>query len=72
MIPLTEKERHCPYCNAEITTIGYTDVREELRITPANIERILYKQEVAVCPECKKNGDGTAFKSHYANRFVPT
>lgn len=30
VIPLTEEERHCPYCNAEMTTIGYTDVREEL------------------------------------------
>ena len=59
VIPLTEEERRCPYCNAEMTTIGYTDVREELRITPAKVERILYKQEVAVCPECRKDGDGT-------------
>ena len=63
VIPLTEEERRCPYCNAEMTTIGYTDVREELRITPAKVERILYKQEVAVCPECRKDGDGTLVKA---------
>ena len=71
VIPLTEEERHCPYCNAEMTTIGYTDVREELRITPAKVERILYKQEVAVCPECRKDGDGTLVKATTPTALFP-
>ena len=71
VIPLTEEERRCPYCNAEMTTIGYTDVREELRITPAKVERILYKQEVAVCPECRKDGDGTLVKATTPTALFP-
>ena len=34
-------------------------VREEIRITPAKIERIHYLQEVLVCPECHKDHDGS-------------
>lgn len=71
LIPLTDEERHCAYCNAEMKTIGYTDVREELRITPAKVERILYKQEVAVCPECKKDGDGTLIKAATPTALFP-
>lgn len=62
-IPLADAQRHCEYCNAEMKTIGYTAVREELRITPAVVERIMYLQEVAVCPQCKKDGDGTFAKA---------
>ena len=54
-----------------MTTIGYTDVREELRITPAKVERILYKQEVAVCPECRKDGDGTLVKAATPTALFP-
>lgn len=71
VVPLTEEERRCPYCNAEMTTIGYTDVREELRITPAKVERILYKQEAAVCPECRKDGDGTLVKATTPTALFP-
>ena len=47
-IPLSEEERRCAYCNTQMETIGYTQVREELRITPAKVERIRYMQETAV------------------------
>lgn len=36
--------------------IGKKVVREELRITPAKVERIQYVQEVPGCPECRKDG----------------
>ena len=62
-IPLTDEQKICEYCNAQMSVIGYTQVREELRITPAVVERIQYLQEVAICPECKKDGDGTFVKS---------
>lgn len=71
MIPLTEEERRCAYCNAEMKTIGYTKAREELRITPAVVERIRYMQEVAVCPECKKDGDGTLVKAAVPASLIP-
>ena len=63
IIPLSEEQQRCEYCNAQMTVIGYTTVREELRITPAVVERIRYKQEVAVCPECKKDGEGILVKA---------
>jgi len=47
-IPLTEEQRWCKCCNSPMVTMGYTEVREELRITPAKVERIKYMQEVAI------------------------
>jgi len=70
-ISLTEEERRCAYCNAPMQTIGYTEVREELRITPAKVERVKYLQEVAVCPECRKDGDGTFVKAAAPAALMP-
>ena len=58
-----EDQRRCNYCNAEMVPIGTTFVREEIRIIPASIERVQYLQEVLICPECKKDGDGTIVKA---------
>lgn len=70
-IPLTEEERRCAYCNAPMQTIGYTQVREELRITLAKVERVKYVQEVAVCPKCRKDGDGTFVKAAVPTALMP-
>ena len=70
-IPLPEEQRYCGYCNSEMTTIGCTQVREEIRITPAKVERIRLMQEVAVCPECKKDGDGTIVKAPVYPALLP-
>ena len=58
-----EDQRRCNYCNTEMILMGTTFVREEIQITPARIERVHYKQEVLICPECKKDGDGTIVKA---------
>ena len=58
-LPIPDDERSCPYCNSPMDTLGYKFVREEIRITPAKVERIHYMQELLICPECKKDGDGT-------------
>lgn len=71
VIPLAEEKRHCDYCNAEMVVIGQTKVREEIRITPAKVERIQYMQEVAICPECKKDGDGTIAKAVPPKALLP-
>jgi transposase len=70
-IPLTEEQRHCEYCNSEMTTMAYTPVREEVRITPAKVERIRLMQEVAICPACKKDGDGTVVKAAVYPALLP-
>ncbi len=59
IIPVPDKDRSCPYCNAEMILPGYKEVRTELRITPAKVERVRYMQEELICPECRKDGDGT-------------
>jgi transposase len=71
VIPLTDEQMHCEYCNAQMTVIGHTQVREELRITPAVVERIRYLQEVAICPECKKDGNGTIVKAAVPTALMP-
>ena len=62
-LSLTDEQRRCEYCNSEMTTMTYTPVREEIRITPAKVERIRLMQEVGICPECKRDGDGTVVKA---------
>jgi transposase len=71
IIPLTDEQKLCEYCNAQMKVIGHTQVREELRITPAVVERIRYMQEVAICPECKKDGDGTIVKASAPTALMP-
>ena len=48
------ENRICPRCGTELEAIGQNIVREELKLTPAKIERIQYVQKVYGCPECKK------------------
>ena len=43
-----ESERFCPDCDAPMEHLGYKTVREELRITPAKVERVRYLQETLV------------------------
>ncbi len=39
--------------------LGYKFVREELRITPAKVERVHYMQETLVCPVCRQEDETT-------------
>ncbi|MGN0365779.1 MAG: IS66 family transposase [Suilimivivens sp.] len=71
VIPLSEEDKHCPYCNSLMEYIAETFVREELRITPAKVERIHYYQEKWQCPECKKDGDGTFAESKTPTALIP-
>ena len=54
-----ESERFCPDCDAPMEHLGYKTVREELRITPAKVERVRYLQETLVCPVCREEDDTT-------------
>lgn len=53
-IPVPEDQRFCPDCGGALTFMCYKFVREELRITPAKVERIHYYQERLSCPICKE------------------
>lgn len=70
-IPLPEEEKQCPYCNSQMEPIGETFVREELRITPAKVERIHYYQEKWICPDCRQDGDGTFAESKAPAALIP-
>ena len=71
VIPLAEEDKHCPYCNSMMEYVTETFVREELRITPAKVERIHYYQEKWQCPECRKDGDGTFAESKTPTALIP-
>ena len=55
---LPEDQRACPICGTPMDYMGRNFVREELRITPAVVERVKIFQDVYVCPSCKE-GEGT-------------
>ena len=61
--PIPEGERPCPDCGTPMETITWQFVREELRITPAKVERIRYMQEVLACPVCREEDTGTIVKA---------
>lgn len=66
-----DEERYCEWCNAEMIPMKPTFVREEIRITPAIVERIRYMQEVLICPECKKDHDGSFKKADVPSALIP-
>lgn len=66
-----DSERFCDWCNSEMVSMKPTFVREELRITPAKVERIHYLQEVLICPECKKDYDGSFKKGFVPSALIP-
>lgn len=54
---------NCPYCNTPMEDIGSKVVREEIRITPAKVERIQYVQHSYACPTCRDDGESTIEKA---------
>lgn len=54
---LAKEDQLCSYCNTEMTVLGKKFIREELRITPAKVERIRYIQETMICPQCKEDDE---------------
>ena len=71
LCPVKESERFCDWCNAEMVTITSKFVREEIRITPAKVERIHYMQEVLICPECQKDQDGSFKTGEVPKALIP-
>lgn len=71
LMPVPDSERFCDWCNAEMVPMKPTFVREEIRITPAIVERIHYMQEVLICPECKKDHDGSFKKGAVPGALIP-
>ena len=50
---LTDDERICPLCSAQMQPIGTEVIRSEIVYTPPKLERIEYIATTYACPECK-------------------
>lgn len=61
--PMPDTGRLCPDCDTPMETIAWQFVREELRITPAKVERVRYLQEVLACPACREEDGGSISKA---------
>ena len=61
LCPVPEDERFCTDCGAPMEHLGYSFVREEIRVIPAKVERVRYMQEKLVCPICREEDDTTIF-----------
>lgn len=66
-----QEDRNCPDCDAPMQHMGYTFVREELRIIPAKVERVRYMAETLVCPACKQEDDTTILKAKVPTALMP-
>ena len=54
VIPLSEEQKHCGDCGAEMEVIGREFVRQEFRFTPAKGEVVNIYRETAKCPACSQ------------------
>ena len=51
--------------------MGYTFIREELRITPAKVVRVRYMQEKLICPACREEDDTTITQAKTPTALMP-
>lgn len=54
VIALSEDQKHCADCGAEMEVIGREFVRQEFRFTPAKGEVVNLYRETAKCPVCSE------------------
>ena len=55
-VPAKRSECTCPWCKSQMEHLGFKYAREELRITPAKVQRVRIMKELLKCPECEKTG----------------
>ena len=75
VIPLSEDQKHCADCGAEMEVIGKEFVRREFRFTPARGEVVNIYRETAKCPVCSEvpaMAEAVQFvKAHVPAALVP-
>lgn len=75
VIPLSEDQKHCGDCGAQMEIIGREFVRQEFRFTPAKGEVVNIYRETAKCPSCSQAPDmekAVSFvKAHVPEALIP-
>lgn len=66
-----ESQRNCEWCNSPMDLLTTKFVREEIRITPAVVERIHYYQEIYICSACRKDHDGSIKVADVPKALIP-
>lgn len=70
IIPLSEDQKHCTDCGAEMKVIGKEFVRREFRFTPAKGEVVNIYVETAKCPVCSE-APAMAKAIQFVKSYVP-
>ena len=70
-LTLEGDDLNCPYCNTPMVEIGTKTVREEIKITPAKVERVIYVQHNYVCPQCREDGESTIVQAPVPAALIP-
>lgn len=55
---LSDEDKICPACGAEMVPVGKECIREELQYTEPKLERVRYVGVTYGCPECRKGENG--------------
>ena len=59
---LPKEEQVCPKCDSEMTFMRW-EIKNEIKIIPAQAQLIVHKKAVYVCKNCDKNGIEGSFKT---------
>lgn len=59
---LPQEELVCPKCDSEMTFMRW-EIKNEIKIIPAQAQLIVHKKAVYVCKSCDKNGIEGSFKT---------
>lgn len=59
---LSKEEQVCPKCDSEMTFMRW-EIKNEIKIIPAQAQLIVHKKAVYVCKNCDKNGIEGSFKA---------
>ncbi len=68
---LSDEEKLCPVCKAEMKPIGTEIIRSEIKYTPPKLERIEYIATTYECPKCKDTEEPQFIKDNGDPALIP-
>ncbi len=70
-VPAKGDKCYCPWCRSKMEHLGYKFAREEIRITPAKVQRTHLMKEMLKCPECEKTGSSSITEGDIPKSLLP-